>query len=137
MECGILQRGPFLSRSSGGLIAGRNDYHRPAGGSVILFYTSLPRTSAARKYSRSKGGRYYGGRLCYIRLQVWCTQMYSKSVVGLANATSAGWGNMGGGVTNLVMPFVFSAIYNLLDGTPAHPNRVAACDAYGDSLDAS
>ena len=44
--------------------------------------------------------------------------MYSKSVVGLANATAAGWGNMGGGVTNLVMPFVFSAIYNLLDGTP-------------------
>ncbi len=67
--------------------------------------------------------------------------MYSKSVVGLANATSAGWGNMGGGVTNLVMPFVFSAIYNLLDGTQARPNRiaacihlVAACDAYGDSL---
>ena len=44
--------------------------------------------------------------------------MYSKSVVGLANATAAGWGNLGGGVTNLVMPFVFSAIYNLLDGTP-------------------
>ena len=53
--------------------------------------------------------------------------MYSKSVVGLANATAAGWGNMGGGVTNLVMPFVFSAIYNLLDGTPARPSRVAAC----------
>ena len=49
--------------------------------------------------------------------QVWCTQMHSKSVVGLANATSAGWGNMGGGVTNLVMPFVFSAIYNLLEGS--------------------
>ena len=47
--------------------------------------------------------------------------MHSKSVVGLANATSAGWGNMGGGVTNLVMPLVFSAIYNLLDGAPAPP----------------
>ena len=54
--------------------------------------------------------------------QVWCTQMHSKSVVGLANATSAGWGNMGGGVTNLVMPFVFSAIYNLLDGARAPPS---------------
>ena len=58
------------------------------------------------------------GLATFVTSQVWCTQMYSKSVVGLANATSAGWGNMGGGVTNLVMPFVFSAIYNLLEGTP-------------------
>ena len=58
------------------------------------------------------------GLATFVTSQVWCSQMYSKSVVGLANATSAGWGNMGGGVTNLAMPFIFSAIYNLLDGDP-------------------
>ena len=57
------------------------------------------------------------GLATFVTSQVWCTAMYSKSVVGLANATAAGWGNMGGGVTNLVMPFVFSAIYNLLEGS--------------------
>ena len=46
------------------------------------------------------------GLATFVTSQVWCTAMYSKSVVGLANATAAGWGNMGGGVTNLVLRFV-------------------------------
>jgi NNP family nitrate/nitrite transporter-like MFS transporter len=32
--------------------------------------------------------------------------MFARSVVGTANATSGGWGNLGGGVTQLVMPYV-------------------------------
>ena len=32
---------------------------------------------------------------------------FSKKVVGIANATAAGWGNLGGGITNLTMPYVF------------------------------
>jgi len=43
----------------------------------------------------------------FVACQVWCSQMFSKNVVGIANATAAGWGNLGGGVTNLVMPYIF------------------------------
>ena len=38
------------------------------------------------------------------------TQMFSPSVVGTANAIAAGWGNMGAGITYLVMPAIFGGV---------------------------
>lgn len=34
--------------------------------------------------------------------QYWCTAMFSPTVVGTANAFAGGWGNLGGGFTQLV-----------------------------------
>jgi len=39
--------------------------------------------------------------------------MFAPNVVGTANATSAGWGNSGGGVTQSVMPWVLAGVLAL------------------------
>lgn len=43
--------------------------------------------------------------------------MFAPNVVGAANATTAGWGNLGGGVTQFAMPLLFSAFMSLGAGT--------------------
>jgi NNP family nitrate/nitrite transporter-like MFS transporter len=45
--------------------------------------------------------------------------MFAPGCVGTANAAAAGWGNLGGGVTQMVMPLVFSAFVAGLGWTPA------------------
>jgi NNP family nitrate/nitrite transporter-like MFS transporter len=46
----------------------------------------------------------------FVVTQYHTTVMFAPNVVGTANATTAGWGNLGGGVTQMVMPLVFAAI---------------------------
>jgi NNP family nitrate/nitrite transporter-like MFS transporter len=49
----------------------------------------------------------------FVITQYHATLMFAPSVVGTANATTAGWGNLGGGVTQLVMPLVFGGLVGL------------------------
>lgn len=44
----------------------------------------------------------------FVITQFHTSIMFDSNVVGTANATTAGWGNMGGGVTQQVMPFVLA-----------------------------
>lgn len=44
----------------------------------------------------------------FVITQYHTSVMFAPNVVGTANATSAGWGNLGGGVTQFAMPLVFS-----------------------------
>ena len=44
----------------------------------------------------------------FVITQYHTTVMFAPNIVGQANATSAGWGNLGGGVTQFVMPLLFS-----------------------------
>jgi len=39
----------------------------------------------------------------FVMCQCWTTRMYTKEVVGVANGLVGGWGNVGGGATQLVM----------------------------------
>jgi len=43
------------------------------------------------------------GGSTFVMCQYWTTSMFTKEVAGTANAMVGGWGNLGGGVTQLVM----------------------------------
>lgn len=49
----------------------------------------------------------------FVITQYHTSLMFASNVVGTANATSAGWGNLGGGVTQMVMPLVFAGFVAL------------------------
>ncbi len=49
----------------------------------------------------------------FVITQFHTSLMFAPNVVGTANATTAGWGNLGGGVTQMVMPLIFSAFLAL------------------------
>src|SRR5690606_35708912 len=45
--------------------------------------------------------------------QVHTSLMFSTNIVGTANATSAGWGNLGGGANRLGMPIIAALVIGL------------------------
>lgn len=49
----------------------------------------------------------------FVITQFHTSQMFAPNIVGTANAVSGGWGNLGGGVTNLVMPLIAAAFVGL------------------------
>ncbi|HED64192.1 MAG TPA: MFS transporter [Planctomycetes bacterium] len=49
----------------------------------------------------------------FVITQYHTSVMFAPNCVGTANATSAGWGNLGGGVTQMVMPLVFAGFVGL------------------------
>ena len=49
----------------------------------------------------------------FVITQYHTSVMFAPNVVGTANATTAGWGNLGGGVTQMVMPLIFTAVLSL------------------------
>lgn len=46
----------------------------------------------------------------FVITQYHTSVMFAPNVVGTANATTAGWGNLGGGVTQMLMPLVLSGV---------------------------
>jgi NNP family nitrate/nitrite transporter-like MFS transporter len=65
-------------------------------------------------------GSFLFFRLCigaigasFVITQVQTSTMFAANVVGTANATTGGWGNAGGGVTQALMPIILAAIVSL------------------------
>jgi NNP family nitrate/nitrite transporter-like MFS transporter len=52
----------------------------------------------------------------FVVTQYHTSIMFAPNVVGTANAAAAGWGNLGGGVTQMAMPLLFTAFLSLGTG---------------------
>lgn len=50
----------------------------------------------------------------FVITQYHTSRMFAGNCVGTANATTAGWGNLGGGVTQFVMPLIFALFVSVL-----------------------
>jgi len=75
--------------------------------SAVLCFASIPTActgfvnsavglSVLRLFIGAAGGTF-------VMCQYWTSRMFTREVVGTANALVGGWGNLGGGVTQLVM----------------------------------
>jgi NNP family nitrate/nitrite transporter-like MFS transporter len=49
----------------------------------------------------------------FVITQYHTSVMFAPNIVGTANATAAGWGNLGGGITQMLMPVLFGAFVGL------------------------
>mmetsp|Transcript_1399 Transcript_1399/g.2221 ORF Transcript_1399/g.2221 Transcript_1399/m.2221 type:complete len:474 (-) Transcript_1399:336-1757(-) len=82
---------------------------------VILCFASIP-TALTGLVSSAAGLAvlrlfigFAGGT--FVMCQYWTSRMFTKDVVGTANALVGGWGNLGGGVTQLVMGSVLFPLF--------------------------
>ncbi len=50
----------------------------------------------------------------FVITQFHTSLMFAPNIVGTANATTAGWGNLGGGVTQVVMPQIFLVVVSIV-----------------------
>ena len=49
----------------------------------------------------------------FVSTQFWMNSKFSAPVVGTANGVAGGWGNLGGGAAQLIIPIVFGVIRNI------------------------
>jgi MFS transporter, NNP family, nitrate/nitrite transporter len=49
----------------------------------------------------------------FVITQYHTSVMFAPNIKGTANAVAGGWGNLGGGITNMVMPVIFASIVGL------------------------
>ena len=61
----------------------------------------------------------------FVVTQYHTSIMFAPNCVGTANATAAGWGNLGGGVTQMVMPLIFAGFIGILGLSPASAWRAS------------
>ena len=88
--------------------------------SLVLCGASIP-TACTGLIKSARG--LYTLRACigtvggtFVMTEFWATRMFTKEVVGTANALVAGWGNLGASVTQLVMgSFLFPLFTTLMD----------------------
>ncbi|KAG8718164.1 hypothetical protein FRC08_005818 [Ceratobasidium sp. 394] len=81
---------------------------------ALLVLGAIPSGLAgtATKASHLYAIRFFIGILggTFVPCQAWTTAFFDKNVVGTANALVGGWGNMGGGITFIIMVSLFQQL---------------------------
>ena len=54
------------------------------------------------------------GGSAFVTCQYWTSTMFSKEVAGTANALAAGWGNLGGGVAQILVGSILFPLFKLI-----------------------
>ena len=62
----------------------------------------------------------------FVMAQYWPSRMFAKEVVGTANALVAGWGNLGAGVTQLIIGSYLLPLFELMSGSSETAWRTVA-----------
>jgi MFS transporter, NNP family, nitrate/nitrite transporter len=81
-------------------------------GLITLFSLPVFCLGLSRSFAVFTTLRFFIGFIgaTFVVTQFWTTMMYARDIVGTANATAAGWGNLGGGATNAIMPLVVNGL---------------------------
>lgn len=89
---------------------------------VVLCLVAIPTalTGVVRSLAGLCVARFFVGGTAgstFVMCQYWTSRMFTREVAGTANAIVAGWGNFGGGASQLVMgTFLFPAFQDRYDG---------------------
>ena len=65
------------------------------------------------------------GGSAFVPCQYWTSRMFAREVAGTANALVAGWGNLGGGVTQLLMGSVLFPLFEVFFQNHDNPQELA------------
>lgn len=76
-------------------------------GSIPVFLVGLSKDYTSFMFFRAAIGVIGAS---FVITQFHTSMMFSSNIKGTANAVTGGWGNLGGGVTNMVMPLIFAVI---------------------------
>jgi NNP family nitrate/nitrite transporter-like MFS transporter len=76
-------------------------------GSIPLFLVGLSKDYTSFLMFRAAIGIIGAS---FVITQYHTSMMFDDKIKGTANAVAGGWGNLGGGVTNMVMPLIFAVI---------------------------